>query len=47
MAVIVLTGSPEVFYVLLAVGTTVLEKPVGEAALLVPLHPLIAKKATR
>jgi DNA-binding response OmpR family regulator len=46
VAVIVLTGSPEVFPVLPAEGT-VLEKPVSEAALLAHLRPLIAKKATR
>ena len=46
VAVIVLTGSPEVFPVLPAEGT-VLEKPVSEAALLAHLRPLIAKKATQ
>jgi DNA-binding response OmpR family regulator len=47
VAVIVLTGSPDVFPVLPAEGTTVLEKPVSEAALLAHLRPLIAKKTTR
>ena len=47
VAVIVLTGSPEVFPVLAAEGRTVLEKPVSEAALLAHLRPFIAKKATR
>ena len=40
--VIVLTGSPE-FPPLRVAGTTVLEKPVSEAVLLVHLRPLIAK----
>jgi CheY-like chemotaxis protein len=44
VAVIVLTGSPEVFTTLPA---EVLEKPVSEAALLAHLRPLIAKKTTR
>ena len=47
VTVIMLTGSPEVFPVLPAEGTRVLEKPVSEAALLAHLRPLIAKKATR
>ena len=47
VTVIMLTGSPEVFPLLSADGTTFLEKPVGEAALLAHLRPLIAKKATR
>ena len=47
VAVIVLTGSPDVFPVLPADGTTILEKPVSEAALLAHLRPLIGKKATR
>jgi DNA-binding response OmpR family regulator len=46
VAVIMLTGSPE-FFPVLPVGTTILEKPVSEAALLAHLRPLIAKKATR
>lgn len=44
VAVIVLTGSPEVFPVLPAEGHDVLEKPGCEAALLAHLRPLIAKK---
>ncbi len=47
VAVIVLTGSPDVFPVLPAESTTILEKPVSEAALLAHLRPLIAKKVTR
>ena len=47
VAVIMLTGSPEFFPLPLAEGTTILEKPVSEAALLAHLSPLIAKKATR
>jgi hypothetical protein len=43
--VIMLTGSPEFFPVPLAAGTTILEKPVSEAALLAHLGALIAKKA--
>jgi hypothetical protein len=44
--VIVLTGSPELPPVHVA-GTTVLEKPVSEAVLLVHLRPVIAKKRSR
>jgi CheY-like chemotaxis protein len=44
--VIVLTGSPELPFVHVA-GTTVLEKPVSEAVLLVHLRPVIAKKRSR
>ena len=44
--VIVLTGSPE-FPPVHVAGTTVLEKPVSEAVLLVHLRPLIAKKGSR
>jgi DNA-binding response OmpR family regulator len=44
--VIVLTGSPELPPVHVA-GTTVLEKPVSEAVLLVYLRPLIVKKRGR
>jgi CheY-like chemotaxis protein len=45
--VIMLTGSPEFFPVPLVKGTTILEKPVSEAALLEHLLPLVAKKAAR
>ena len=45
--VIMLTGSPEFFPVPLVKGTTILEKPVSEAALLEHLLPLVVKKAAR
>ena len=47
VVVIMLTGSPESFPLPSVEGTTILEKPVSEAALLAHLCPLIAKKATR
>jgi CheY-like chemotaxis protein len=41
---IVLTGSPELPFEQFVEGTTMLEKPVGEAVLLAHLRPLISKK---